>query len=133
MEVVHRSTVHMRLTTRLRKGSEMTTERRSVRVIGTALAVGAWLGAAAAPAVASPTHPTPEEITFLNVVRGTFPGDDHQLVTVGEQVCMMLAYRMVPPADLPGHLANQYGASPEQAANLVNAAHGIICPYLPRS
>jgi hypothetical protein len=109
----------------------MTTERRSVRVIGTALAVGALLGVAAAPAAASPTHPTPEEITFLNVVRGNFPGDDHQLVTVGEQVCTMLAYRMVPPSDLPGLIANQYGASPEQAAGLVRAAHDIICPYLP--
>jgi Protein of unknown function (DUF732) len=110
----------------------MAAERRSARVIGTALAVGASLGPATAPAVATPEHPTPEETNFVNAVRGTFPGDDYQLITVGDQACMMLAYRMVPPADLPGHLATQYGASPEQAANLVDAAHGIICPYLPR-
>jgi hypothetical protein len=70
-------------------------------------------------------------MNFLNVVRGTFPGDDRQLVEAGEQVCMMLAYRMAPPSDLPGHLAAAKGASPEQAANLVTAAHDIICPYVP--
>jgi hypothetical protein len=102
-----------------------------VRVIGTALAVGALLGAAAAPAAASPTHPTPEEGNFLNAVRGNFPGDDRQLVTAGEQTCTMLAYTGQPESAVSGQIAATYGASPQQAAGLVSAAHDIICPYLP--
>jgi Protein of unknown function (DUF732) len=109
----------------------MSTERRGVRTVGTALAIGALLGAAAAPAAASPSQPTPEEMNFLNVVRGNFPGDDAQLVQAGEQVCVMLAYTGQPASAVSGQIAARYGASPDQAANLVSAAHRIICPYLP--
>jgi Protein of unknown function (DUF732) len=109
----------------------MSTERRSVRVVATALAVGALMGAGAAPAAASPMQPTPEEMNFLNVVRGNFPGDDAQLVQAGEQACTMLAYSGQPASAVSGLIATRYGASPDQAANLVNAAHDIICPYLP--
>jgi Protein of unknown function (DUF732) len=109
----------------------MSTEWRSVRMVGIAVAVGALLGAAAAPAAASPVQPTPEETNFLNVVRGNFPGDDAQLVQAGEQVCTMLAYSGQPASAVSGLIAARYGASPDQAANLVNAAHDLICPYLP--
>jgi hypothetical protein len=106
----------------------MSMEGRSVRTIATALALAASLGAAAAPAAATPEHPTPEEINFVNAVRGTFPGDDAQLIRAGEQACTMLAYTGQPHS---AELAAAYGASPDQVANLVNAAHDIICPYLP--
>jgi Protein of unknown function (DUF732) len=106
----------------------MSTEGRSVRIVGTALAVGMLFGAAAAPAAATPEHPTPEETNFVNVVRGKFPGDDAQLIRAGEQVCTMLAYTGHPHS---AELAAAYGASPDQVATLVNAAHDIICPYLP--
>jgi hypothetical protein len=108
----------------------MSTERRSARIIATALAVGALIGAAAAPAAASPEQPTPEEVNFLNAVRGTYPGDDRQLVEKGEQACTMLAYTGQPESWVSGQLAAQ-GASPDQAARLVSAAHDIVCPYLP--
>jgi hypothetical protein len=110
----------------------MSTEmRRGVRIIATALAVGASLGAAAAPAAASPEQPTPEETNFVNAVRGNFPGDDAQLIQAGEQACTMLAYTGQPASAISGQLAARYGASPDQAASLVSAAHRIICPYLP--
>lgn len=97
----------------------------------TTVIAGITIGAAAAPAAATPEHPTPEEINFVNAVRGNFPGDDAQLIQAGEQACTMLAYRMAPPSEVPGLLAARYGASPDQAASLVSAAHSIICPYLP--
>jgi hypothetical protein len=109
----------------------MSTERRSVRIIATALAVGASFAAAASPAAASPEQPTPEETNFLNAVRENFPGDDPQLVLAGEQACTMLAYSGQPASAVSGHLAAGHGASPDQAAGLVSAAHRIICPYLP--
>ena len=109
----------------------MCTEGRGVRLVSTTLAVGALLGAAAAPAEASPSQPTPEEMNFLNVVRGSFPGDDAQLVLAGEQACVMLAYSGQPGSAVSGQIGARYGASPDQAANLVKAAHSIICPYLP--
>jgi hypothetical protein len=121
----------MRLTPWHRKAAAMSTERRSVRITGTALAVGMLLGAAAAPSAATPEHPTPEESNFVNAIRGKFPGDDAQLIQAGEQACTMLAYRMAPASEVNSLLATRYGASPDQAANLVSAAHGIICPYVP--
>jgi hypothetical protein len=104
---------------------------KSVTTVIAGITIGAMLWAAAAPAAATPEHPTPEETNFVNVVRGNFPGDDAQLIMAGEQACTMLAYRMVPASDIPGLLAGRYGASPDQAASLVSSAHSIICPYLP--
>jgi Protein of unknown function (DUF732) len=99
-----------------------------VRIIATGMAVAALFGAAAAPAAGSPEHPTPEETNFVNAVRGKFPGDDAALIRAGEQVCTMLAYTGQPHST---ELAAAYRASPDQVATLVNAAHDIICPYLP--
>jgi hypothetical protein len=58
----------------------MSTQKRSIRIIATALAAGALLGATAAPAAAGPLPLTPDQTSFLNAVRGNFPGDDDQLL-----------------------------------------------------
>jgi hypothetical protein len=60
----------------------MSTQKRSFRIIATALAAGALLGATAAPAAAWPLPLTPDQTSFLNAVRGNFPGDDDQLLLV---------------------------------------------------
>lgn len=109
----------------------MSTTAQSARVVGTALMFGGMAVAAAAPAVAHPDNPTPEEVNFLNVVRGTFPGDDRQLVETGEQVCTLLAWAGMPEPAVSDLLVSQRGATPEQASNLVRVAHDIVCPYIP--
>lgn len=88
--------------------------------------VGIALGAGAVPAGAWPYPFTPDQVAFLNKVRGNFPGDDDQLVTAGLQACRSL---------FTGHNSQQtiddtalaYGATPEQAGILVRAARANMC------
>lgn len=61
--------------------------RLGVRMVAAALAVGAMLGAAAAPASAWPLPLSSDEVNYLNAVRGHFPGDDDQLLLAGKQMC----------------------------------------------
>jgi len=104
---------------------------RSFRFIGAAAATGALLIAAAAPAAAWPTPLTPDQTQYLNAVRGTgFPGDDDQLLLAGLQACRQL-YGGQARAAVVDATAAQYGASPEQASGLVNAARGTICTQAP--
>lgn len=99
------------------------------KAIAAALGMGIALGAAA-PAGAWPYPFTPDQVAFLNTVRGNFPGDDDQLVTAGLQACRSL---------FTGHNAQQttddtaaaYGATPEQARILVRAARANMCQAAP--
>ena len=104
--------------------------RRTVRVIATAMAAGAMLGAAASPASAWPLPLTSDDINYLNAVRGNFPGNDDQLLLAGKQACRLL-YTGQPASGVIASTAAQYGAGPDQAAGLVNAARGSMCTQAP--
>jgi hypothetical protein len=99
-------------------------------VVATALAAGALLGAAVAPASAWPIPLTSEDTNYLNQVRGVFPGDDDQLLLVGRQICRGLMTGQGSQAMIDS-MAGQYGASPDQAATAVRAAHGTYCTSAP--
>lgn len=108
----------------------MSTRKRAARVMTTAIAVGIVLGAAASPASAWPLPLTSEDNSFLNSVRGTFPGDDDQLLLAGRQACRQLYTGQGTPTVI-SQTAAQYGASPDQAAALVSAARGTYCTQAP--
>jgi hypothetical protein len=103
---------------------------RWVRVIATALAVGAMLVAASAPAAAEPLPLTSDDINFLSAVRGNFPGDDNQLLIAGKQACRQL-YTGQPVQAVIDSTAGQYGVSPDQASRLVRAARNTMCTQAP--
>jgi hypothetical protein len=88
------------------------------------------LGAAASPAAAWPLPLTSEDTNYLNAVRGNFPGDDDQLLLAGKQACRLL-YTGQPASAVIATTAAQYGAGPDQAATLVNAARGTYCTQAP--
>src|ERR1700754_1889788 len=104
----------------------MPTKKWSVRVVATTLAAGALLGATAAPASAWPITLTQEDTNYLDQGRGVFPGDDDQLLLVGRQICRGLMTGQGTQA-MVDSMAAQYGASPDQAATAVRAAHGTYC------
>lgn len=95
------------------------------------MATGVLLGVAAVPpAVAWPIPLSPDEINFLNGVRGSFPGDDDQLLLAGKQACRLL-YTGQSAQSVIDATAGQYAASPGQAAGLVGAARGTMCTQAP--
>jgi hypothetical protein len=102
----------------------------AVHVTAVAVAAGALLGATAAPATAWPITLTAEDTNYLNQVRGVFPGDDDQLLLVGRQICRGLMTGQGTQA-VTDSTAAQYGASPDQAAVAVRAAHGTYCTSAP--
>ncbi len=108
----------------------MPAKKWSVRVVATALAAGALLGATAAPASAWPITLTQEDTNYLNQVRGVFPGDDDQLLLVGRQICRGLMTGQGSQAVIDSTAA-QYGATPDQAATALRAAHGTYCTSAP--
>ena len=103
---------------------------RTIRLFGAALASGSLLIAAAAPAAGWPTPLTRDQTRFLNAAPGHFPGDDDQLLLVGEQMCHML-YSGQPSSAVIDTEAGQYGASPDQAATVLRAARGTLCTQAP--
>jgi len=100
------------------------------RTFGVALIGAAMWGATAAPASAWPIPLTFVEENYLNAVRGNFPGNDDQLLLAGKQACRLLYTGQPAPAVIAA-TAGQYGASPEQAATVVNAARGTMCTQAP--
>ena len=58
------------------------------------------------------------------------PGDDDQLLLAGKQACRLL-YTGQPASAVIASTAAQYGAGPDQAATLVNAARGTYCTQAP--
>ena len=96
-------------------------------MVAAGLAAATMLGAAAAPASAWPLPLTPEDVRYLNAVRGNFPvGDDDGLLMAGKQACRLLYTGQTSQAVIDA-TASQYGASPDQAAGLVSAARGTMC------
>src|SRR5690606_2333804 len=93
-------------------------------------AAGTVLAATAGPAAAWPTPLTDVHHNFLNTVRGNFPGNDDQLLLAGNQACRGL-YTGQPAAAVIDTTAATYGASPAQAATLVNAARANLCTQAP--
>jgi hypothetical protein len=79
-------------------------------MVAAALAAGALLGAAAAPASAWPLPLSPGDVNYLNAVRGSFPGDDDQLL-LGKQACRLLYTGQSAQAVIDS-MAGLYGASP---------------------
>jgi len=108
----------------------MSIRNRSVRLIGAALAAGALLGATAAPAAAWPIALTAEDHNYLNSVRGVFPRDDDTLLMAGRGACRLL-YTGSGTQGAIDATAAQYGASPDQAAAVVNAARANFCTQAP--
>ncbi|MEW5809181.1 MAG: DUF732 domain-containing protein [Actinomycetota bacterium] len=104
--------------------------RGGLRMVIVGVAAGALLGGAAAPAFAWPIALSADEVNFLNGVRGNFPGNDDQLLLAGKQACRQL-YTGSPAQAVIDATAAQYGASPAQAAGLVNAARGTMCTQAP--
>jgi hypothetical protein len=86
--------------------------------------------AAIAPAAAWPLPLTSDDTNYLNAVRGNFPGDDDQLLLAGKQACRLL-YTGQPASAVIDSTAAQYGASPDQAAGVVNAARSTMCTQAP--
>jgi hypothetical protein len=99
-------------------------------MIGTALSVGAARLTTAAPAAAWPLPLTSDQINFLNSARGAFPGDDDELLLVGEQVCHSL-FSGQPSSAVIVATASQYGASPDQAASVLHSARATLCTQAP--
>lgn len=84
----------------------------------------------AAPAGAWPLPLTADDTKFLNAARGNFPGDDDQLLLVGRQMCRML-YTGQPASAVIASMAQQYAATPDQAARTLSAARGSLCTQAP--
>jgi hypothetical protein len=101
-----------------------------VRAVVTATAVGALLGATAAPASAWPIPLEPGQVAFLNATRGSFPGDDDQLLMAGLFACRSL-YTGQSSSAAADSVAAQYGGGPGQAAAIVRAARGNLCTQAP--
>ena len=102
-----------------------------VRVIVAGLAAGAMSSATAAPAYAWPIPLTPDQNNYLSRAHGSgFPGDDDQLLIAGNQACHLL-YSGQPASAVIDSKAGEYGASPEQAAALVQSARGTMCKRAP--
>lgn len=122
----NRTRIDPRRVRRSQKGIAMSTPKRFIRITATVLSAGALLGATAAPAAAWPMPLSPDQTSFLNAVRGNFPGDDDQVLLAGLQACRQLYTGQSAP-DVIRAMAAQYGASPDQAASLVSAARGTMC------
>lgn len=105
-------------------------KRPGTKALAAAMAAGALLGGAAAPAAAWPIPLTDVEMNFLNAVRGNFPGNDDQLLLAGKQACRLL-YTGQSAQSVIDATAGQYAASPAQAAGLVSAARGTMCTQAP--
>jgi len=103
---------------------------RSRRFVSISLATAALLVTTAAPASAWPIPLTTDQTRFLNAVRGNFPGDDDQLLLVGEQMCHLL-YSGQPSSAVIDTTAGQYGASSDQAAVVLRAARRTLCTQAP--
>lgn len=104
--------------------------RRGIRMVATAVAAGALLAATTMPAAAWPIELTAEDTTFLNVARGNFPGDDDTLLLVGRQMCRSL-YAGQSAVDVTNTIAQQYGATPDQASIVLGAARSTYCTQAP--
>ena len=96
----------------------------------TVAAAGVLLGATAPAASAWPLPLSSDDQNFLSSARGTFPGDDDQLLIVGRQMCRML-YTGQPAQAVIDTTAAQYGATPGQAAGVLHAARGTSCTQAP--
>ncbi|WP_321180998.1 DUF732 domain-containing protein [Mycolicibacterium sp.] len=112
------------------KGMTVLRARRSVGALVVVLTAAAALGVTAAPAGAWPYPFTPDQVAYLNTVRGNFPGDDDQLVTAGLQACRLL-YTGQSAQQAVDATAAQYGATPDQARVVVQAARGTMCTQAP--
>ena len=117
----------------------MPTRRRTVRLtalvrsrttIAAAAAAGAVLGATAAPAAAWPIPLTAQDEQYLNAVRGVFPRDDDTLLMAGRGACRVLYTGGGTQAAIDT-VVGQFGATPEQAAAVVNAGRGSYCTQAP--
>lgn len=101
------------------------------RALAVTFGAGGLLWTAVGTAWAWPVPITGEQLSFINQSRNAgFPGDDDQVLTAGLQACRLL-YTGQGTRGAAGTLAGQYGTSPEQAAALVSAAHGIMCTQAP--
>lgn len=108
----------------------MMRRRAGLRLLTAAAVAATMLGLTAAPASAWPIPLTGQQNKFLDQTRGNFPGDDDTILLAGEQVCRGF-YTGQHAAALSDQTASNYGASPDQAAALVRAARGTLCPQAP--
>jgi Protein of unknown function (DUF732) len=108
----------------------MSRPRRSVRLIAAAVAAGAVLSGTTATASAWPIPLTSEDYNYLGAVRGSWPVDDDTLLMAGRGACRLLYTGSGTQGAIDGTAA-QYGASPDQAAVVVRAAHGNFCTQAP--
>lgn len=103
----------------------------AIRALAATLGAGVLLSTAIGTASAWPIPITGQQQNFINQARGAgFPGDDDQVLTAGLQACRLL-YTGQGTQGAAASLAGQYGTSPDQAAALVGAAHGIMCTQAP--
>lgn len=104
--------------------------KRVGQAVAATVVAGGLLGFGVAPATAWPLPLSSDDVNYLSAIRGGFPGNDDQLMLAGKQACRML-YTGQGGAATINATAAQYGASPEQAANLVGAARGTMCTQAP--
>ena len=102
----------------------------SKRLAASAAAATALMGASAGTACAWPIPLTGEDTRFLNMTRGTFPGDDDQLLMAGRQVCNML-YNGRGVNGATDQLVADYGTGPSEAGVMVRAARSTYCTQAP--
>ncbi|MCV7251142.1 DUF732 domain-containing protein [Mycobacterium hackensackense] len=102
-----------------------------VRVLAATLGACTFLGLAAGTAQAWPIPITPEQQNFIDQARGAgFPGGDDQILMAGQQACRALYMRQGVQGAIDT-VAGPNGATPEQAAALVQAARGTLCTQAP--
>lgn len=84
-----------------------------------------------ATAGAWPIPLTGEEQRMIATARGAgFPGDDDTIMLAGRQACQFLYTGQSRQQVIDG-MVGRYGATPQQANSLVNAAKGTICTQAP--
>lgn len=104
--------------------------KRSVRLLSAGIGAAALLGATAATASAWPIQLTSEDYNYLDAVRGAWPADDDTLLIAGRGACRLLYGGSGTQGAIDGTVS-LYGATPDQAVVVVNAARGNFCTQAP--
>ena len=73
--------------------------------------------------------PSAQEATYINTVRGNYPGDDAQLLKMGRGTCNMLLGGVI-TGYVVQDLASHEGITKQAADQLMDAAMLYVCPGL---
>ena len=108
----------------------MSARKNRVRLLCAGITAGALLSGTAATASAWPIQLTQQDYNFLNSVRPVFPRDDDTLLMAGRGACRVLYTGGGTQAAID-QVVGQFGATPDQAAVVVNAGRANYCTQAP--